>query len=740
MSGGGKGGQTIGFRYYLSILSGLCRGPVDEVYQLKGDDKLAWTGPATDDTKQFVTRPDLYGGDKKEGGIQGTFKVFMGQPDQVLPEGDFDLPKVKTSIGDDLISEFRGVVTVWFHGMVAALNPYIKTWTFRVRRAVAGWHDDNPWYPEKAIILLEGDVAEVTSEGNDIRAMNGAHILYECCTNPSWGRGLPRDMMGDTSFRKSADTLYNEGFGVCLAWYRKEDIDTFIQKMCDLIGASLYTDRETGLMTLDLIRGDYDPNTLPLFTPSTGLVDIQEDDNASSDSGFNEVIGTGRDPVSNKDFQIRAQNLAGFQAQQSVLSIDQDYKGAPTKAILSRLVLRDLTASASGLKKLTAHFDRRAWRIPPGGVFRISDPARGIDNLVVRAGEIDDGNMIDGTIKIKCVQDVFGLPATSYLEPVLSTWTPPDGAANPSPDTRLIEIGYRDLYLAVGAANAEIASPTEAWIGQLAAAPSPVSYQFDLATRADGAEYVIRSSGAFTGTAEIKNAITPLQNLMVFENQKSFHATNVGQALLLEDEIVHFVAYDESTGDASILRGCADTIPRAHPAGTRAWTIDDDMIGDSQTYDLGEIVNSKVLSRTSTEVLSIDDAPEDEVEMVGRQNRPYPPGKVRVNGTSIYDPIGTVAEPTITWATRNRLLQADVLLGHHEDSVAPEAGQSSTIRVYNGATVIRTQAGITATSWTYDAAMQLADTAPAVVFFELESERDGAKSWQRYRFSVRLHA
>src|SRR3546814_16962632 len=66
-----------------------------------------------------------------------------------------------------------------------------------------------------------------------------------------------------------------------------------------------------------LVRDDYVLDALPLFTPDTGLLDIREDDSGSADTSFNEVIGTGRSPINNQDFQVRAQNLAASPPQQA---------------------------------------------------------------------------------------------------------------------------------------------------------------------------------------------------------------------------------------------------------------------------------------------------------------------------------------------------------------------------------------------------------------------------------------
>lgn len=731
--GGKSKSQTIGYRYFMSILSGLCRGPINEFVAIQAAEKSAWTGQITANTLSAINKPDLFGGEKKEGGIQGPFYLAMGADNQVLPGAQGSLPSVKATIGTGTVSEMRGVVTLWFDGLVSAMNPYIKEWRFRVRRWSAGWWQNTPWYPEKALVLLNGGT---------IKAMNGAHIIYECCTNPLWGRGLPETKLDLNSFVYAANQLCDENFGICLAWYRKEDIDVFISKICDLIGAVLYTDRETGLVVLRLVRDDYDPDTLPLFTPDSGLLDIQEDDSGSADSSYNEVIGTGRDPVTNQDFQMRAQNLASFQAQQAVSSLDQDYRGIPTKELLARIVLRDLRANAVGLKKYTVVLDRRGWRIAPGMPFRISDPKRNIGNIVLRAGEIDDGNMLDGRITIKTVQDVFGLPSTSYVEPAPPGWEPPPTVALPALEQRLIESSYRDIYRLEGAADAEAEPEDATFIGTMAIAPNNTSYQYDLATKAEGEpDYEVQSTGSFTGNAKLADDITAVQTEVELTDLQSFDTGNVGQALYIGEELVRLDAFDEGTSMATITRGVADTIPQPHLANARLWTVDDDLVSDNRQYTEGETVYAKVLTRISSDVLALEDAPEMSLELIGRQGRPYPPADVKVDDESIYSLTGENGEPVLTWASRNRITQADQLVGHFDASVAGEEGTTYNIRVYNlddPDTPIREVTGITDLTWTYDATMQAADNPTNVIHIELESERDGLVSWQHYNFQVIL--
>jgi len=830
-----KAGGTQGYRYLMSLLSGLCRGPIDEMCEISVGDKQAWNGHVCSDARQQIEAGNLFGGDEKEGGIEGPFRVFMGAENQVLPAGgDNPVDNPRASIGG-LVSQMRGVVTVMFDGMVSAMNPYLKTWKFRVRRSKLGWHGGQAWYRDKATVYLGGSVITASSnrandlpvnyvadddrytitftrnaqEGDsitvngftinfvadtkdsklgegeidpdnkstektirkvvnyinsratqfkaiasqdgtvlslvankalqDIYAMNASHIVYECYTNPLWGRGFPTTKLDDNAFTLAANQLCNEGFGIALIWYRKEDIDVFIQKIVDLAGGITYTDRETGLLVFKLIRNDYDINTIPHYTPETGLLDITSDDSTSADNSYNEIIGTSRDPITNQDFQVRAQNPAALISQGAPSSLDKDYKGIPTKALLQRVVLRDLRAMASGLKKYDIALDRRAWRITPGSVIRISHPARGLSNVVLRVGDIDDGDMVNGRIKIKAALDVFGLPATSYQEEVRSSWIAPNGIAVPALDERLIEAGYRDIYLTRGSAEAQALDPTSAYIGQLATAPNTTSLEYDLLTRADGEAFSNRGRGPFTGNARLSAAIGPLDTAVMLDTLSMFDGDNVGQAVLLGDELVRLDAVNTATGAATITRGVGDTIPQAHDAGDVLWTIDDDLVPDGVAYVRGETAYSKVLTRTSSQILSEDDADEQEVDLVSRHARPYPPADVKIGGVSIFTKRKPNAAVVLTWAERNRIVQGDKLIGYTEPSVAGEIGQTYTIRVYKkDGTLVRTVEGIADTTWEYTAAMQLEDNPGNRVVVELESARDGLSSWQHYTLPIAL--
>jgi hypothetical protein len=742
----GKGGsQTIGYHYLFDILWGLSRGPLNELVEIEVGEKKAWTTGVTDDSIQAIRKPELFGGEKKEGGIQGPFRMFPGRYDQVLPgaasincgssgpnKGNRTLPNVKTSIGG-LVSEFRGTTMLWYSGLISSMNPYPKEWKFRVRRYNAGWYNDEPWYPVMARIVMAGGA---------VQAMNPAHIIYECLTNPEWGRGLPASFLDENSFIYAANKLCDEGFGLCFRWQRKDDVDVFINNVLEHIAASYYLDPETGLIVLKLWRNDYIVDDLPVFTPSSGLLDITDDDSGSQDATFNEVIGKGYDPITNLEFQLRVHNLAARQSQGAPNPQTKEYNGIPTRDLLVRVLQRDLAAHASGLKRFTVYLDRRAWRLRPGMCFCIQDARRNIGNIVLRAIQIGDTDK-KGRIEIKAMQDVYGLPATSFVTPTDPTWEPPPNEALPPTDSLLFEANYRDMRLRFN--SADLADfDGSAVIGLVALSPNPIMYQYELATKAEGeAELEIRSTSSFTGAATLVDAIGPYDTEFEITGETDFTEDLVGQAVLLGQEQLGIVAYDDVTHMLTVKRGIADTIPTTHAAAETIWTIDDDTASDFREYIPGETMQAAALTRAPGDLLDLVDADVQSLEVVGRFNMPYPPGNVRVDGDPALDlPAAEYPEPVVTWSHRDRIIQEDQIVAHEEGDIGPEAGTSYNIRVLDkdDTTIELSSYPGVVSGWQYDSTLQATDGSPTAVIVELESERDGLTSFQRYQFRVQLTA
>lgn len=470
----GKGSNpTVGYKYFFGIHMGLGRGPVDEIIEIRVGDKTAWQGSISENSDIQIDAPELFGGNKQEGGVAGILSMMMGGPTQTAVAG-------LVSMLGHALPGFRGKATAFFNGTIASNSPYPKPWKLRVRRALKGWENDAAWYPEKAVITFS-IAPEVEGESsNVIKAMNPAHIIYECLTNSQWGRGLEPSALNVASFTAAADTLMNENFGLCLRWTRTDAISSFIQAVVDHIGAVVYADRETTLITLKLIRGDYDPSTLPIFDTDSGLLSIQEAQVSAAAPAVNQMQIAFTNAVSGDTETVTAQNLALLQSSRgSFNSVKKEYPGLPTAELALRVAQRELRTSAMPLRKFEITCDRRAWRIPPAGLLRISNTQRGIGDIVLRVGRIEDGTLVDGKIKIVAVQDVFSFPQSSFIGIEPPKWVQP----NTIPEIkrhRTFEVPYFMLNHNMSPADFDYINDDAGYIGTVVEKPTPLSLAYDV--------------------------------------------------------------------------------------------------------------------------------------------------------------------------------------------------------------------------------------------------------------------
>ena len=718
----------IGYVYYMGLHMTLCRGPVDELRTIMVGDKEAWTGSATGNVEFKINKPDLFGGEKKEGGIAGTLAVLMGDATQAVHE------RLARMLGG-LVPAFRGVTSVFYDGELCALTVYPKKWAFRVRRTVKGWQGGAAWYPDKCAIWLNG---------YDIKAMNPAHILYQIYTDATISRGLPPARLDDASFRRAADQLYAEGFGLCLKWSRQDGIDRFAQMVIDHIGAVVYTSRNTGLLTLKLIRGDYTIDTVPAFDPDHGLLGIDEDETTAVSESVNEIIVKYTDPADGKSRSTRIKNNAAIMTSGSVVSQSKDYPGIPTESLAQRVALRDLKASAGGLRKLKIRLNRLGAGLVPGDVFKIAAPSRHIESLILRAGRCEYGEGTDGTVTITAVQDVFGLPGTSWSGIETPGYIPPDVTPRPAPQQILQEAPFRSLVQIMGNADARLMDPTFGYLTALAESPTPLSGGFQIWSKVGAQAYTCANEeeGNFSPVAMLANDLGMTTTAVTFTDGKALEFVETGGAARIDHEIVRVDFIDITAGVMTIARGCCDTVPAPHASGATIWFTEDTGGADETEYISGATVNVKLLTTAPGGILDLAAAQEGALTITGRAGKPYPPGNFKINGLTYP---ATIPNPplllTISWSHRDRLTESDLLIDTTQGNIGPEDGTTYRLRLYgqDGA-LKKTVTGITDTS--YQWMSEGADSGLGIgnvnrqVRVVLDSARDGIYSHQAHDWTV----
>lgn len=863
MSGGGQK-TTIGYWFRLLYHFGFSKGPIDAFLEFRAGDRTAWSGEVTNSARIQINKPNLFGGEKSEGGLVGDFDLMFGESDQ----GPNDY--LAANLGPEQPT-YRGKATgVWRGGRYGAMNPYPKPASFKIRRVLKGWDNDQPWYPGKAEIIMSagavneadfgptssgwrykvvasGDTADYSSAsyddsswstgqspfaseaghpyagdsgfpaisnttwplstniwirrtfnvgtvgaislvvfvdnyatvwvnghqvlarsgtvsgpsgpifthevnipadilvtGNNVIAvlgedvgvysylairinatgnsylvgMNPAHILYDSITAQDMANE-PVGLINDESFRAAADKLYDEGFGLCVNFEFDSDIEDFQQRICDIIGGCLTQSRVDGQYYLDLIRGDYVLDDLPIISEDD-VIEFSQTPTSITEV-TNSIIVEWFDPENKEDRSTAPiQTLGAIMAAGGVIQEARTYREIPTEDLAIRVGQRDLQAVATPVSRFNLTTNRRAGPLRPGQAFRLQMPSEGIADMVCVVGDTED----DGKVRIAAVQDVFGFPSSVYIKPETGMAQPSDSLPVASPHQLLIEAPYIELVTSLSRADLEV-FPDDAGAIMVAATRPTTGRNYVLWTAATGEDFDEGGVGDWCPSAQIVEAAGRADTSFTLSNGTDLGNVAIGTWALWGTEIVRVDALDVTALTLTVGRGCADTVPVSHVAGSRIYFCGDWGITDGREYVDGETVQAKLLTRTATEELPLDAATALSVLMDQRQFRPYPPAAVTVNGE--LEPGSQADDLVIAWKWRDRLLQDDRLVDQAESDIGPESGTTVTVRVYRSGDLLQTLSGLTTSPATYTPPDQ-----SGTLRIEVETVRDGLTSAQMW--------
>lgn len=705
---------TVGYRYHVGMHQvyalSPASAPVTAVKKIRVGDKDAWTGNVTNNTQISINQPELFGGDKKEGGVVGAIDIAFGGAAQTV--NDY----LAARLTGYPLPAFRGVLGLVLRSpQVSALNPYIKPWSAYLSRINGGF------YPAKAAI------------GEN---MNPAHIIYEVLTSYEFGIGLASGDIDIPSFTAAADTLHSEGLGLSLFWGGEQSAEDFIDYIRQHIDASLAHRPSTGKLTLSLARANYVLADTPILDASN-VLRVDRFSQPLPGELTSEVQVKFEDQATGEAGSVTVQDIAVLAMQGNAsVPVVRDYQGIPDATLAAKIALRELRQLATPLARAEVLCTRAAWNLNVGEVFRLRWTPLGIVEMVMRVAEVDYGTLTDGRIAIVAVQDIFRTADTVIGVPSASGWASPVSAPAAAPVRLAIEAPYWVVAREIVGDFSTLLADIDPLSGLLVAAgsrPSGDAYDYRLLTRSGAAAYVDRGAGAFMPTAILVGAIGRTETVLTISGGVDLDFVEANTWAHLDGELVKIVSVTSSA--LTCRRGVLDTVPTPHASGVAIHFAEDFKGIDTTEWSSGQTVNAKLLTRTGLGNLLEAAAPVDSVTMAQRFIRPYAPGYVRINSVSY--PTSSTGDLSITWAHRDRTLQTAYLVEQTEASIGPEPGTTYTIRIYNaqtGGTLIRTYSGITGTSQAYTQAQAAADnggTKPANLRIEIEALRSTYTSWQR---------
>lgn len=513
--------------------------------------------------------------------------------------------------------------------------------------------------------------------------MNSAHIIRECLTNADWGLGHGSADIGE-SFAAAADTLFAEGFGLSLLWQRESTIEDFISDILHHIDAYLYVDRRSGRWELRLIRDDYDPDSLPVFD-ATNVVDWGELGRREPADLVNSITVRFSDARTDQTGSVSVTDTALVQTLGQVISATVDYPGIRFESLAVRVAERDLRVLSAPLLSGEITVSRIRANLDPGDVIRLSNPRRGLEGVVVRIIEIDHGDGRKNGVRLKIAEDVFALGRTALVG---GESTGPASLIRPPKllNRRMVmEAPYWLLVQELGHAQADTLLADDPDAGALiATGERPSADALSAQVWSDsGAGYTLQDPVAFAPSALLAADIgdDPAERTITVEAWSGLNEVTTGTLAAIGNELVRI---DEvSATSLSLGRGCLDTVPQPHPAGTPVICWQQLANASEAAFAAGETVGVKMLPETGFGTLPLAQAPEDTVTLASRAIRPLPPGNLRGNGVSVVNPNTLNLGPILlTWSHRDRLAQTSLVFDAYDaGDIGPEPGVSYTAEI-----------------------------------------------------------
>lgn len=559
----------------------------------------------------------------------------------------------------------------------------------------------------------------------DTADMNPAHLIRECLTDPDWGMGYADADIDAASFTAAADQLYLEGLGMSLLWDRQTTLEDFVGEVVKHIDGALYVSRVTGKFVLKLMRADYDPNALLTLNPSN-ISKITNPKTPAFSELTNTVTAVFWEAATGKNGSITVQDPALIIMQGRAIATTVQYPGFSNSRNGSIAAQRDLRSLSFPLFSCTVYANRDAKDLNIGDVFKLTWPLWKIENMVMRISAIAFGDGKSSQVRITCVQDVFSTPTIAINQSSGGAWVDPSRPPSNTAETMAVEAPYFELVQVngEGSTNSDIAgNPDLGYV--LGAASKPTSAISGRIWTDSGDGYNDTGGFDFAPYAELSAAVTN-EKTTVFSitAMQDLDQVTLGTWAQIGTELVRVDAINTGTGQLTVGRGVLDTVPVRHAAGERIFFWDEFSGYDPTEYVIGESIDVKLQPISGAGVVTLGDISAETVTIVGRANKPYAPGDLKINGDSYLDNVydGLL---TVTWVDRDRLQQTGGTLADHFDGgIGPEAGTTYRMRTYIDNVLVDEQDAIAGNSATvtppYDGDVRI----------EVSAKRDDIYSYQ----------
>jgi hypothetical protein len=724
----GGGGKQVVVDYALTVHYGVCYGPVDGIRRIEIGDKNIGIDEITGNDVITVDNINLFGGPKKGGGIRGRIHVFFGGPTQLMSEEI----AAKYSRTPTTMTGYRDLLTLCFTALTGNTG-FV-------------WGANQPSVPAVAVTPWRMPRG-LDEDGMIGENANPAHMVYECLHNNQWGAGYPEDSFNEATFLDAAELFRDENFGLSMVWTGSTPFEDYVNNILKHVSANLTFNLSTAKWEIKPLRGDYDPVVLREINPSNARL-LQFERKGWGET-INQIVLSYTNPANEKTETVTREDSGNISIQGGVISdSSRNFTGIRSQSLALTVAERELRQAAAPLASAEVEMDRSFSGVGNGDVVRFVWPPLGIvDAVAFRVVNIGFGERGDSKVKVTLLEDIFSF-GVSLTEDQDGEGGEESADPEDIPDYLIETAPYYVVASAVGETAAGLmpypevlsmvfADPNTGDIREIdvlgkVVSPSGVTTFEDIATIDELVKFITTVAMVAEVTTVFSlpvgySGVRPIADaFMLFRDPADQSIQEIGLVVSVVGTTV------------TIRRGVLDTTPQAWPIGTIVWVVNPSKrILEGESRAAAETVEYKLLPITSLGRLAEADATTRTRVMTDRPHLPLRPANVKLDGGPI--PATTAArvgDRTLTWATRNRLTETSLILAWDDASAVAEVGQTTTIKIYNGVTLLTTISGLTGTS---QAITQAQFGNPAnydVRRIELYSVRGGLESLQKADITV----
>ncbi|WP_281187456.1 phage tail protein [Vibrio harveyi] len=713
--------QRIGTKWSLGQHLVLCHGPVDSVDTIWFGEKVGWkrgqkppptieqpqgkppiidpeVGMHGDIERIKIEEPQLFGASDQEGGVVGYVDIMLGKPSQ--QENDY---LKKTFAKGKAISAFRYLVSLVFRQVYMGNSPYPPAVSAEAVRIQTGW-DGNP--------IWSADLADT---GN---GLNAAHIIYESTSCPEWGAGTK---CNEASFRKAAEALKREKFGLNNHWMKQQAVEDFVKEICRYINATVYDDEASGEVAIKLIRDDYKVDDVLTIDDVVKVANVRR---RSMSDTVNTVTVTYTDPKTFKQASVVVRNTAMLNNSRKPVGKTIAYPMIHDAELAYQVAMRELRVFSTPFISADVYVDTRYAHLQPADVVKVVDAKSGL-NHIFRIHSKRRGTPNSPTIRLQVVEDVFAPTFGLYTPPPSSDWTKPNLDAIAVSVQTLMESPYWLVATTLTPSELKLVDKHTSGVMWLGRAPTQSSTGAEI-WFSNAQNYLFSHQSGFSSYALITGAFDHATDQIAVSEPI---IDTLPCLAVIDDEIIRIDAQNGNT--LTISRGMLDTVPAKHNSGAVILTFTDEPI--QFEFEEGEHVEVKALTTTGGQTLELDKANTLSIDLSARQARPLPPCNVQFNGSS-WAPSVTLPL-SITWTARERLSEVVGVasLTAWKNGVTPTKGNVSVKVLDSHGGVILSRDNLTP-PLTLDAELK----GHSEVTVELKTVESGVESFQTFKHKFKI--